>query len=397
MLHQRDLVTRPAQKPKLLQPDCPIYLHAYVCTVTKQDLAACVQMRFVNRSEQTVDSLFLRVRGIDAHGNTSFEQNDVSLAACHAAPHSMFGEEHALFLPRRFAEALEITVERVLFEDGMIWRRMPSHLLVTAEEAGWIDCECGMKNPSDAMRCAFCAKPVIPCMEEAPATEAVAEESLEEIAYTPAETVSEASENVEEIFEEAEDIPAEIPQEEMPEEAIEPFSPLEETDPLELPVLASVPEENAAEAETETIAEEDVETAPETEIAPALEAETEPVVEAEPEPISEVQDMSSEQPVCEAEIVSPEEPVCDLAQCEQIMSETATLLREIMARSAAAKAQAVPTPEPTEKTEEISIAPTVEEPQRKSKTLHTIFWVLAVLAVIAVALLFYFNPNGLLY
>ncbi len=403
VLHQKDLITHPAQKPKLLQPDCPVYLHAYVRTVTKQELSACVQMRFINRCEQTVESLFLRVRGIDAQGNTSFEQNDVALTSCHAEPHTVFGEEQPIFLPRRFAEALEITVERVLFEDGMIWRRMPSHLLLRAEDTDWIDCECGMKNPPNAAQCAFCGKPIVVCEAEE-----IAEEPIEEVAEP--EEVSEeiAVEEVEEAIAE-EPIDEPIAEEPIDEPQEEP-APVEEALPIILPIVEEVfepvveeiPEpvvEECVEDACEPMVEECIE---EVEAEAIVEEATEPMPVAEVEPEAEVEpapeglEDAAEEPACVAEVVSPVIPACDIAQCEEIMSETAALLRELMARSAAIKGEPLPTAEEPQSTE--PEAP--QEPEaapRKRKTLLIIFWVLFILTLVAVGLLFYFNPNGLLY
>ncbi len=440
MLHQRDLVTRPAQKPKLLQPDCPVYLHAYVCTVTKQGLAACAQMRFINRGEKTVESLFLRVRGIDAQGNTSFEQNDITLVA-RAEPHSVFGEEHVFFLPRRFADALEITVERVLFEDGMIWRRMPLHQLLRADEAGWIDCECGMKNPPNAEACAFCAKPLKkeePCAVEADAPEEAAEEVAEaaeetaemteeapvEAAETTEETSVEATEEsaetteeasveaaeavemaeeasveaAEEAVETAEEASAEIA-EEVAEASEEVTEEITEEAVEAVPVILPIPEP-VAEESIESIAEEVPEAIAEKIAEPFAEELSEAVaddcVEAESvaEPASAVQDAPVEAPVAEAVVATPENSVYDLAQCEQIMSETATLLREIMARSAAARGEDLPTPEQAEEAA-ASEQPEPEAAPRKRRTLLIIFWVLFLLTLVAIGLLIYFNPNGM--
>lgn len=399
MLHQRDLVTRPVQKPKLLQPDCPVYLHAYVCTVSAQGLAACVQMRFINRGEQTVESLFLRVRGIDAQSNTSFEQNDIILAV-HAGPHSVFGEEQIFFLPRRFAESLEITVERVLFENGMIWRKMPSHQLLRTEESGWIDCECGMKNPPDAEACAFCAKPLK--KDETEAAEATVEEATVEIAEELTETTEErteeatqtAEEALAEIAEDAAEATAEVA-EEVPEAAEEATEEVSQKAVEAVPVILPIPE-SIVEEISEPIAEEAPEPAVEESVEPEQTELAEEVTPSEPEAeaVAEVQDAPAEAPVAEAAVTSSEASVYDLAQCEQIMSETAALLREIMARSAAARGESLPVPVQTEQSEEAELSEP-EAPPRKRRTLLVIFWVLFLLTLVAVGLLIYFNPNGM--
>jgi len=98
--------------------------------------------------------------------------------------------------------------------------------------------------------------------------------------------------------------------------------------------------------------------------------------------------------VADAAVPSPEASVYDLAQAEQIMSETAALLREMMARSAAARGESLPPPEQAQEAE-ASEQPEPEAAPRKRKTLLVIFWVLFVLTLIAVGILIYLNPNGM--
>lgn len=227
MLGAKVFLRRNMQKPRLLQPDCPVYLHAYTCSVEQQSSAAYVQMRFVNRSEHVVGSLFLRIRGLDADGNESYQLGALPIAACHALPHTAFAEEHVLLLPPKPMQSLQITVETVMFEDGMIWRRMPHHALMTAEEAGWVTCSCGMKNPADAQRCGFCGCPLqklaetveesaakpeeMPVIEEAvieelPAAQEAAAELIEE-AVPPAEQEAIEAEPVALMSEQTESVP----------------------------------------------------------------------------------------------------------------------------------------------------------------------------------------------
>ncbi len=157
----RNFVYYPMAKPKRIQPDSPVYVHAYTLAVQQQTGASFVQFRLVNRSEQVVHSVFLHVVGLDAMGHACYDIGFLPLPACHAQPHTDFGEEHALFLPESCACALEVWVEDVLFGDGMIWRKQAKHQIMTPEEAGWTECSCGMKNPAEAVSCAFCGKQFI--------------------------------------------------------------------------------------------------------------------------------------------------------------------------------------------------------------------------------------------
>lgn len=154
----RNFVYYPMAKPKRIQPDSPVYVHAYTLAVQQQTGASFAQFRLVNRSEQVVHSVFLHVVGLDAMGHACYDIGFLPLPACHAQPHTDFGEEHALFLPESCACALEVWVEDVLFGDGMIWRKQAKHKIMTPEEAGWTECSCGMKNPAEAVSCAFCGK-----------------------------------------------------------------------------------------------------------------------------------------------------------------------------------------------------------------------------------------------
>ena len=80
------------------------------------------------------------------------------LPACGAGPHTIFGEERLLLLDREAVYGLRVTVQRVLFEDGMLWRRLPEQALCPAANAAWPCCSCGMPNPPDAEVCALCGR-----------------------------------------------------------------------------------------------------------------------------------------------------------------------------------------------------------------------------------------------
>lgn len=149
----------PMRKPTRIQPECPVYVHGYGLAVQKGSGAAFVQIRLVNRCESTVHSVFLHISGKDIMGNVLYELRFVPLIECAGQPHKDFGEEQLLFLPQGNVCTLDIEIEDILFADGMIWRRQSGQRLLTAEEAGWVTCSCGMKNPGEAHVCAYCRKP----------------------------------------------------------------------------------------------------------------------------------------------------------------------------------------------------------------------------------------------
>lgn len=53
---------------------------------------------------------------------------------------------------------VRIIVERVAYEDGIIWRRQSGQRLVLARKEGWNTCQCGMRNPPEAAFCELCGR-----------------------------------------------------------------------------------------------------------------------------------------------------------------------------------------------------------------------------------------------
>ncbi len=157
-------IRKPVQKPRRVQPECPVRLYSYLCSVEKRSGAHCVQLRFVNCSAKKVDSLFLRICGVGKDGEICYTLEALPLTGCGAEPRSVFGEERLMILPSAEIAELEITVQWVLFSDGMLWKRLPAHRLDSPEALGMVQCICGMWNAAEAESCAFCARPVAPSM-----------------------------------------------------------------------------------------------------------------------------------------------------------------------------------------------------------------------------------------
>ncbi len=149
----------PIQNQILLQPECPVYVHCFRQCTERRSGTAFVQVRMVNRSERCIKSVILSAQA--SCGETvMFRREELFLAECNALPGAVFGEERMLSLGKCNAPSLCFTVERVIFADGMVWRKLPGQRLQTAEESGWSRCSCAMPNPPQASVCALCGKPI---------------------------------------------------------------------------------------------------------------------------------------------------------------------------------------------------------------------------------------------
>lgn len=144
------------QLHKLLQRDCPVLVYCSRRCTEADTGAVFAQVRMVNRTDRKITTVLLQIEGLRKDGSTLYTQQNIILADCHAAPHSLFGEERMLVLQRDAAASLRITVERVSFSDGTSWRKLPEQELLTAEEAGWRTCACGMPNPAENDVCDLC-------------------------------------------------------------------------------------------------------------------------------------------------------------------------------------------------------------------------------------------------
>lgn len=151
-------VRTPPERQAIFQPDCPIYVHCLCRNTERRSGSVLAQVRMVNRSKWTVLGVWLTLRGSDASGKPLFS-TPALLTGLHAAPFSVFGEQQLLPVGGD-APRLSVTVERVAFDGGVSWKRLPEQPLVTVEEAGWTRCLCGMPNPPDAVRCTLCRRRV---------------------------------------------------------------------------------------------------------------------------------------------------------------------------------------------------------------------------------------------
>lgn len=144
------------QLHKLLQPKSPVLVYCSRRCTEEDTGAVFAQVRMVNRTDRTVTAVVLQIEGLRPDGSARYTLTDLILADCNAAPHSLFGEERMLVLQREAVASLRITVERVAFSDGTSWRKLPDQKLLTAEQAGWIACTCGMPNPAENSVCDLC-------------------------------------------------------------------------------------------------------------------------------------------------------------------------------------------------------------------------------------------------
>lgn len=178
-------VLQQTQMQTILQPESPVYVHCYRRCTDQKSGTPFVQVRMVNRSDRLICSVFLRIEGVRADESVAYTLSEIVLADCNAAPHSAFGEERLIVLGKEAVQSLNITVVRVCFADGMLWRRLPGQRLTTAKEARWNSCACMMPNPPKAERCAFCGR--LLSVEEIPMeTSSFAQEKAENLtAFVP--------------------------------------------------------------------------------------------------------------------------------------------------------------------------------------------------------------------
>lgn len=249
-------LSRQEQRQELLQPECPVYVHCTRRTTERRSGMELLQLRLVNRSFRTVDSLFFTVEGICGESRVCYTMKGMVMSDCRGAAGSVFGEEHIFILNKTPVDRVLITVEKVSFSDGMLWRRRAGWGLTDLRHAGWERCTCGMPHPVGDESCLLCGRSfLIEASEpEAPQLAAEAELPGAEPFPTPAE----------------EELPCEEPIVETVEEAAE--EAVEET----LEAATEATEETAAPLplEEQTLCEEAAESAP-AEGTAALEAEIE--------------------------------------------------------------------------------------------------------------------------
>lgn len=156
------------QEQEILQPECPVYVHCTRRSVERESGTPFLQVRMVNRADRPVGTVYLRIEGLDASGQVRYTLRELALTGLHAAPRAVFGEERMLVLPAQEAVSVRVLVERVVFADGTLWRRLPEHRLTTLAESGWRRCVCSMPNPPQSASCLLCGRPLAPPQRELP-------------------------------------------------------------------------------------------------------------------------------------------------------------------------------------------------------------------------------------
>lgn len=152
--------TMETYKQPEIQPDSPVYIHCSRRCVEESTNAVFLQVRLVNRTDEPIRTVVLQIEGLSEYGVVLYTMRDMILAECNAKPHTVFGEKKILALEHTPVHRVRITVEKVIYEDGIIWRRQPGQKLVSAKEKGWTTCECGMRNPPEAAYCELCGRPI---------------------------------------------------------------------------------------------------------------------------------------------------------------------------------------------------------------------------------------------
>lgn len=195
-------ITSQIYRQALIQESCPVYVHcSRLCTDSRTG-DRFLQVRLVNRTDRQIDNVFLCVDGLDAWGNPCGQLAGLILPDCKAQPHSIFGEERMIAVGKLRAAKLNITVERVSFYDGMLWRGRAASLPQPLEETDWQLCACGLPHAPGQELCDLCGRrlgqadaPTQPPVQTAvvpavPLPEAPAQQAAEESA-DPLETVFE--------------------------------------------------------------------------------------------------------------------------------------------------------------------------------------------------------------
>ncbi|MBP3411720.1 MAG: hypothetical protein J6K89_00500 [Oscillospiraceae bacterium] len=379
----------PMQKPSRIQPECPVYIYAYSLAVQSYSGAAFVQLRLVNRSERVVHSVFLQVSGIDAQGDCLYELHYLPIAGCNAEPHEDFGEDHLLFLPEGHVRSLEVHVEDVLFEDGLIWRKQNRHQLLTPEQAGWKSCTCGMKNPGEAESCAFCrrqlkgteGKPSFLHKNSKHEAEPVAAEDKPWIppmpmpAMSPIPTAAPAVKEPETpvpapVAAPAAPVAAPVAVEPVAHVAVEPIAPIAAVPSYDPELLAQLlaPLRDRGESHVEQ--------------EPVIPAVAQPAPQPEPETPSA---RGSLDPL----------PVAENEEEDPFMQETARLLQEMQRRLTNREAADYNlSPQPADAVGRDTEEDPISNPNRDSGSRGILFWVLMVVLMIVLALVGFF---GVLY
>lgn len=153
-----------------IQPDSPVYIHCSRRCKERSTDAEFLQIRLVNRTDQGIRTVVLQIEGLSEYGVVLYTMRDMILAECDAKPHSAFGEDKILALEHTPIHRVRITVEKVVFEDGTLWRRNQAQALISAQEAGWNTCVCGMRNPPQAQYCELCGNAITQKTENLPPT-----------------------------------------------------------------------------------------------------------------------------------------------------------------------------------------------------------------------------------
>jgi predicted negative regulator of RcsB-dependent stress response len=154
----------------LLQPECPVHVKKLQCTRDNLTGSLLLQIRYVNRSERTVEGLVIRVQIRDSAGQVLTDLRALPVGGLCAAPHHCFGDEKTVILPRAPGD-LRVLVEQVQFSDGYLWRSKPEAPLLRvcepvricgrvqpSQHGDYWYCACGLVNPAKAPVCGYCGK-----------------------------------------------------------------------------------------------------------------------------------------------------------------------------------------------------------------------------------------------
>lgn len=152
-----DFVLMPTAYQRLIQEGSPVHVQCSRCCTERRSGAAFIQVRLLNRSDRPIRSVYLRLEGLDAQGRCAFIMDEIVLADLDAAGHSIFGEDRIIAL-EQCCDCVHISIRRVVFADGNLWRCTAEPRLTAPEALDWDQCPCGCWNMPDAAQCTFCGR-----------------------------------------------------------------------------------------------------------------------------------------------------------------------------------------------------------------------------------------------
>ncbi len=111
---------QPMQKYSQISSGVPVLICcSRQCTEVRSGVPF-LQLRMRNLTDRLICSVFLTIEGFALSGKRVFRMREVIVPDCNAKSGELFGEARMIAIEAITADT-RITVERVVFDDGMIW------------------------------------------------------------------------------------------------------------------------------------------------------------------------------------------------------------------------------------------------------------------------------------